>query len=568
MTTIAEKTPNGIIYRAAKTYPVPDVDLLTLLFDTKHSSAKPDTLLHISAADPSLALTTSRTRDLTQATSAALRKHFGIGVQGAGKDICSVISTGHYLLPVLSYGIIGAGGVFSAASAASTASELSKQIQSAQSKLLVTVEGTKAAAVKAAEEAGWGPNGGGRVLLMSEGREWSLKAIQENGQLGQNLIDESNKLPWQKITDPYELENSLVILIYSSGTTGLPKGVKLSHRNLVAEAVIPCDMFKAWITSSRPTFEYRTLAHLPTAHIAGIQGYLINPFYMGGSVHWMPRFDFPGFLEYNAKYKITYFFTVPPIYLLIAKSPNVTDQFKTLEVAISGAAPLGKDLQHAASQKLGGPDCFISQTWGLSETTGSATVMPRDMKDDTGSVSPLIPNMLARLIDDDGKDVEIGKPGEVLVKGPVVCKGYYQNEAANKESFTGDWFHTGDIAEFRNGLFYIVDRKKELIKYKGLQVAPAELEALLLNHDDILDAAVIGVDADNGTNEVPRAYVVADKNKMSAQQIIEYVKKNVANHKQLRGGVVFLDAIPKSPSGKILRKDLRVLAKREQGAKL
>jgi acyl-CoA synthetase (AMP-forming)/AMP-acid ligase II len=156
----------------------------------------------------------------------------------------------------------------------------------------------------------------------------------------------------------------------------------------------------------------------------------------------------------------------------------------------------------------------------------------------------------------------------VLVKGPVVCKGYYQNEAANREAFAGEWFCTGDIAEFRNGLFYIVDRKKELIKYKGLQVAPAELEALLLSHEYILDAAVIGVDADGGTNEVPRAYVVADKNKISGKEIQEWVKKNVASHKQLRGGVVFLDAIPKSPSGKILRKDLRVLAKREQGAKL
>tara|TARA_R110002003_G_scaffold41_4_gene2845 strand:- start:13381 stop:14079 length:699 start_codon:yes stop_codon:yes gene_type:complete len=215
-------------------------------------------------------------------------------------------------------------------------------------------------------------------------------------------------------------------------------------------------MFKAWISEKRPNFSYRTIAHLPTAHIAGIQGYLINPFYMGGPVYWMPRFDFAQFLEYNAKYKITFFFTVPPIYLLIAKSPAVTDQFKTLEIAISGAAPLGKDLQHAASQKLGGPECFISQTWGLSETTGSATIMPMGMNDDTGSVSPLIPNMLARIVDDDGKDVEPGKPGEVLVKGPVVCKGYYQNEAANKEAFTGDWFQTGDIAEFRNGLFYIV----------------------------------------------------------------------------------------------------------------
>ncbi|KAH7075476.1 4-coumarate-CoA ligase-like protein [Paraphoma chrysanthemicola] len=568
MTTIVEKTSDGIIYRAAKTYPVPDVDLLTLLFDSEHCSAKLDTPIHISAADTSLVLTTARARCLTQATSAALRKHFGIGARGSGQDICSVISTGHYLLPVLSYGIIGAGGVFSAASAASTSSELSKQLQSAQSKVLFTVESTRDAAVKAAEEAGWGLSGGGRVLLMSEGREWELRAIGGDGQPGRNIIDQNDKLPWEKITDPHELDNSLVILIYSSGTTGLPKGVKLSHRNLVAEAVIPGDMFKAWIAEKRPNFEYRTLAHLPTAHIAGIQGYLINPFYMGGPVYWMPRFDFAQFLEYNAKYKITFFFTVPPIYLLIAKSPAVTDQFKTLEVAISGAAPLGKELQHAASRKLGGPECFISQTWGLSETTGSATIMPIGLNDDTGSVSPLMPNMVARTVDDDGKDVEPGMPGEVLIKGPVVCKGYYQNEVANKEAFTGDWFHTGDIAEFRNGLFYIVDRKKELIKYKGLQVAPAELEALLLNHPDILDAAVIGIEIDDGTSEVPRAYVVADAKKISGQQIIEYVKNHVASHKQLRGGVVFLDAIPKSPSGKILRKDLRVLAKREQGAKL
>jgi len=125
---------------------------------------------------------------------------------------------------VLSYGIIGSGGVFSAASAASTPSELSKQLQGAQSKILVTVEATKETAIKAAEEAGWGANGGGRVLLMSEGKEWELKIIEKDGKLGHNLIDENDQLPWQKITDPWELENSLVILIYSSGTTGLPKG--------------------------------------------------------------------------------------------------------------------------------------------------------------------------------------------------------------------------------------------------------------------------------------------------------------------------------------------------------
>ncbi|KAL5406372.1 hypothetical protein PMIN04_012071 [Paraphaeosphaeria minitans] len=569
MATIVDRTPEGIFYRAAKTYPVPDLDLLTLLFGAPMFRSVRSSLLNQPRLrtllsprrhpDPHLcgrSVATAHRLPLPrpyELTSAALRKHFNIGACGSGKDIVSVISTGHYLLPTLFYGVIGAGGW--------------------EQDLGGVRDDERYVAVRAAEEAGWGRNGGGRVVVMSEGAQWTLRIVQENGSLGANLVNEKEKLKWEPITDRAVLENSLVVLIYSSGTTGLSKGVKLSLTNLVAEVVIPGDMFRSWLTARetlhrRPRFEYRTLAPLPIAHIAGIQGYLINPLYMGGPVYWMPRFSFPEFLSYNLKYRITLFFTVPPIYLLIAKSPEVTNQFATLEMTISGAAPLGKELQHAASAKLGGPDCFVSQTWGLSETTGSATIMPMDMRDDTGSVSPLIPNMLARIVDDEGRDVEPGKPGEVLVKGPVVCKGYFRNEAANADAFAGDWFHTGDVAEFREGLFYIVDRKKELIKYKGLQVAPAELEALLLNHEDILDAAVIGVDADGGTNEVPRAYVVADSKKISGKQIQDCVKANVASHKQLRGGVVFLDAIPKSPSGKILRKDLRVIAMREHGAKL
>lgn len=192
--------------------------------DSEHSLAKPDTAIHISAADPSLQLTVSRARILTEATSSALRQHFNIGANGAGKDVVSIISTGHYLLPVLSYGVIGTGGVFSAASAASTASELSKQIQSAESKILFCVEATKDVAVKAAEEAGWGKSGGGRVLVMSEGRTWELRVVQGDGSLGRNVVDENQRLSWERITDPKTLEDSLVILIYSSGTTGLPKG--------------------------------------------------------------------------------------------------------------------------------------------------------------------------------------------------------------------------------------------------------------------------------------------------------------------------------------------------------
>lgn len=302
-----------------------------------------------------------------------------------------------------------------------------------------------------------------------------------------------------------------------------------------------------------------------------------------GCTYWMPKFDFPLFLHYNRLHRITTFFTVPPIYLLIAKSPSVTNHFDTLEVAISGAAPLGKELQHAASAKLGKGNTFITQTWGLSETTGSVTVMPWGQRDDTGSVSPVLPNMSLRfvlpsppyslshiqanisrprLVDDNGADVKEGQPGELLVKGPVVTKGYYGNALATKDSFSNGWFCTGDIGIWKNGLPYIVDRKKELIKYKGLQVAPAELEALLLSHPKIADAAVIGVDT--AATEVPRAYVVKGPGReITEEEILEFVRGQVADYKRLRGGVVFLDVVPKSPSGKILRKDLRELAKRE-----
>lgn len=174
-------------------------------------------------------------------------------------------------------------------------------------------------------------------------------------------------------------------------------------------------------------------------------------------------------------------------------------------------------------------------------------------------------NAMFSLVDDDGKDVEEGQPGEVLVKGPMVTKGYFGNPQATKDSFVDGWFCTGDVAVWKNELPYIVDRKKELIKYKGIQVAPAELEALLLTHPKILDVAVIGVDVP-GT-EVPRAYVVTDGS-VSEQEIKDFVKSHVADYKQLRGGVVFMDVIPKSPSGKILRKDLRELAKKGPQAKL
>lgn len=229
---------------------------------------------------------------------------------------------------------------------------------------------------------------------------------------------------------------------------------------MLAEVFLTMEVDKEYLQREKPGVKYRTLAHVPAAHVAGIQSYFINVTYRGGTAYWMAKFDFPKFLEYMKKYKITFFFSVPPIYLAIAKDPRVTDQFDSVEGAASGAAPLGKELQAAAEAKLGKGKAPLTQVWGLSETCGAITCMEPGDSEHTGSVSPLLANHEARLVDDDGKDVEPGGTGEVWVRGPVTTKGYWKNDKANRESFVGDWFCTGDVGHFTNGMLYIVDRKK------------------------------------------------------------------------------------------------------------
>lgn len=412
-----------------------------------------DTLLHVDAVVPSRRITKSQLRTLVKRTAHTLRTNYGIGKNGLNEDVVLCISTGHYLLPNVFYSAIAAGGIFSAANPGSTPNELAGQIAQVDAKLLVCSADTKAVAVAAARLAGLQLD---RVLVFGHDDGFSL-----TGASAVNSVALSpHELDWPRITDPDALANSTVCLIFSSGTTGKPKGVRLSHRNMVAETHLTVWQSRAYLRRERPGYECRTIGHLPAAHIAGIQVYFVNTMYHGGCVYWMPRFDLAKFLEYSKTYRITTFVSVPPIYLLIAKSPLVTDQFDSLEHVISGAAPMGKELQAAAMTRLGKEKPDLSQVWGLSETTGSITHMPRGMTDNTGSVGMLVPNHDMRIVDDAGNDVEPGQPGELLVRGPVVTKGYHKNEQATKEAFVNGWFCTGDIGRFENGKFYIVDRKK------------------------------------------------------------------------------------------------------------
>ncbi|KAJ7770220.1 hypothetical protein DFH07DRAFT_1004431 [Mycena maculata] len=520
-----------MIYSGPTVAPIPELDLLSFLFDSSLTLAEETTVIHAEASNPPNAITKALARRLTRRIAHTLRTRFDIGENGNGKDIVVVMSVGQIMLPILFYGILAAGGVASLASPSFKEDELARQMKHGSAKLCISCPASQATLSSAARLCGLSLD---RCLVLDSSSQWRLRMLANPS--APNIVGES-ELDWERITTRDELENSVICLLYSSGPTGPPKGVKLSHTNMVAEAYITgVRLREHWRSEGK--WDYRTLAHLPTAHVAGVQGCFVIPFYNGGTTYWMPKFDFADFLAFNRSLAITTFFSVPPIFLLVTKSPLVKDHFHTLKAATSGAAPLAK-----------------GTTNQRSVTGGDVNI-----KDLSGSVGPLLPHCRLRIVDESGNDCPLNTPGEVLVQGPIVTKGYYNNPEANAEAFKDGYFCTGDIGFFQGDRLHIVDREKELIQTKGLQVAPAELEALLISHPKILDAEVIGVYDEQECTEVPRAYVVPDKAVISAKDIQAFVKSRLANYKQLRGGVEFVAAIPKSPSGKILRKDLRVMA--------
>lgn len=466
MLSTYERTPSGIIYKAAEQLEAPALDLLTFIFDSPHTDAHATSVLHASADDPRLSLTLVQQVALLQQLAFHLRSAYGLGARGPSRDVALAVCAGHWQLPTLFYATVCAGAIFTSASPAATVPELTAQLCQVDARLVYCTPETRPVAVRAAAAAGLPAD---RVLMLGPGRAgWPGGGLELLVQGGDDAaaapqpvrLDERQVLPWSRVTDRAALEDSIVCILFSSGTTGTPKAVRLSHANLVSEAFLTLTPLRAHTRAHEPGHEHRTLAHLPAAHIAGVQGYFVNAAFFGGTVFWMTRFEWERFLEHNKRFRITTFFTVPPIYLLIAKSPLVTDQFDTLEFAISGAAPLGKELQRAAKRRMGRGKTHLSQTWGLSETTGSVTIMPRGIEDETGSVSALVPSCLARIVDDEHRDVEPGQSGELWVKGPMVVKGYYKNDKATQDAFVDGWLRTGDIGLFKDGLFYIVDRKK------------------------------------------------------------------------------------------------------------
>ena len=348
---------------------------------------------------------------------------------------------------------------------------------------------------------------------------------------------------------PVDVATHTVVLPYSSGTTGLPKGVMLSHRNLVAN-------IEQFLHAVHYQENEVALAALPFFHIYGMQVLMNGLLSNGVTTVTMPRFDMAEALQAVQDFKVTRFFAVPPIVLGLANAP-VVDEYDTSSIRqiFSGAAPLGAELAAQASARLG---CEVVQGFGMTELSPvSHATVEGDYRPGTSGVT--ISNTESRIVDPDtGEDQPIGGRGELWVRGPQVMTGYLNNPTATAETVDADgWLHTGDIAIIDEyGHMTIVDRMKELIKYKGFQVAPAELEALLITHPKIADVAVIGIPNDEAGGS-PKAFVTeAPGASISLEEIQALVGDNLVSYKQIRELEV-IDLIPKSASGKILRKDLR-----------
>ncbi|KAJ5355954.1 hypothetical protein N7517_010563 [Penicillium concentricum] len=529
---------------------IPDGDLWDFIFENERRQFPGEKPIYIHAQTK---------RQYTWSDTKAAALEFGAALQRLWDwkkgDVLGLFSPNCIDSPAIILGALWAGGTVSPANPSYMVDELAFQLKDSRAKALVTQLACLEVATKAAQIAGIPKD---RIILIGDLSDTTSKF--KHFSLYNDMRFEGPMCQKPLI----DAKTDLGLLAYSSGTTGRPKAVMLSHENLVANLlqIEATDEGNLKPTGGDDNHGDKILATVPYFHVYGFALLILTPAYRGITTVVMSKYDQKEFLDAVQSFRPTYATLVPPIILQLAKSPLVDAyDISSLKMVMCGAAPLTRELIEELYQKHTLP---VRQVYGLSETSPVALVQRwHNCRERPGSAGTLPPNMRARFCDEEGIEISPGQTGELYLQGPNVFLGYLNNQ---KETLTcldeNGWFRTGDIGHVdQDGNFYITDRAKELIKYNGFQVAPAELEGLLLDHPNILDAAVIGVYSKEHVSELPRAYIVlapgAGKTHDEAQNIALWLQKRVAPHKRLRGGVRFVDEIPRNPSGKILRRMIR-----------
>ncbi|HWU65347.1 MAG TPA: AMP-binding protein [Ensifer sp.] len=519
--------------------PFPDVEIPDLtLFDYLFGSVAPADLDRPALIDGSRGTSTTYRElvaDIERIAGGLVARGL---VQGT---VVGLLSPNTPSFAAVFHGILRAGGTATTINTLYTPDDIAKQLSSCDAQFLFTVTSLLPQARAAARKVGIGDD----HLVLIDGDDNCL-TLKE-------LMDDRAELPDAGL-DPAA---HVAVLPFSSGTTGLPKGVILTHRNLVANVAQVEQRFGM-------TRDDAVLALLPFFHIYGLTVLVNVALKLRARLVTMPKFDVVEFFQIVQQHKLTYLPIAPPIAVVLAKHPAVErHDLSSVRTVLSGAAALNEETGQAVAKRLG---ARVLQGYGMSEMSPVSHVIPFDRPDiSLSSIGLPVANTVNKLVEPQtGREIEIpvkgmSVPGELWVKGPNVMVGYLDDPDATSATIDADGFlHTGDMAKVDClGAVYIVDRLKELIKYKGYQVPPAELEALLLSHPMIADAAVIGVSDEESGEEVPKAYVVLQAGaEMTETDVMAFIAERVAAHKKIRA-VAFIGAIPKSPSGKILRKDLR-----------
>ena len=511
------------------------------------------------------------THFLTSRTYRLLSKRIALGLRRAGLeagDRVLLFSGNNLFFPSVFLGVLMAGGIFTGANPTFVARELAYQLRDSEASILIVAEAALKTALDAAKQVGFPRDSiyvfGNSAQTPAElvassipepGANGRIDGVRHWTELVAGDVAQAENWGWEEPVDPAQ---TTCCLNYSSGTTGVPKGVEITHTAYVANGagVVYCQSLDPkW---AERVERYRGLCFLPLYHAYGQTFYVANLPHLWAPVYVMEGFDFVKMLEYIQKFRISSLTLVPPIMLALAKHPLAKKfDFSSLDSIGCGAAPLGREVCEEVERGALKGKLTVRQGWGMTEMTCTCLSWDPTAIRPSSGVGELMPNCKARIMSVDGKTeiTKAGETGELWVTGPTMMRRYWRKPEATEGTTSVDpdgtrWLKTGDVAYVEEhkpgGIFHVVDRLKELIKVKGNQVAPAELEAVLLDNPNVADVAVIGVTVDGG--ELPRAYVVrSPTSKATEGDIARWMEGKVAKYKQLKGGVVFTDVIPKNP---------------------